>query len=381
MKVAIRLFLVLLFIGSAGWHNQALAHGEGPHGGALVDIPPYHLEFQVMTGMLHIYVIDTQKKTVPPKDITGKLLIQFPDGNKKEAPLSAMGDALMANADIKEGSPFIAIATVQIQGKTYTGRFSYKGSKATEEKKSSAAPKTSYQVITVPNGGTVRGQVLFSGTLPHLDPLPVNKDQQVCGKDGKVPNEALKVGPNKGVEGTIVYLEGITKGKAPALQQMNLVLDQKNCLYVPRIQAGVLGGTIALKNSDPILHTIHATKGGLHVGKDVMSVATPAGLKEGLKQPLNETGLIGAMCHAGHDWMAAFVYVFNHPYFAVTDVNGSFEITGVPPGIYQLKAWHEGWKFPAREAGLPPRSKPVVLEQKVSVTKSGISNVKFELKS
>lgn len=130
MKKISLFILALLLMASAVWVKQAYAHGEGPHGGKLVDIAPYHLEFQVMTGMLHIYVIDAQKKAMPPKDITGKLLIQFPDGNKKEVNLSAMGEALMASADVKEESPFVVIATVQIQGKTYTGRFSHQGSKA-----------------------------------------------------------------------------------------------------------------------------------------------------------------------------------------------------------------------------------------------------------
>lgn len=128
MKKISKLFLVILMI-TLSWKNQVYAHGAGPHGGSMVHVSPYELEFQVMTGMLNIYVIDAQEKVVPSKDITGKILIQFPDGNKKEVSLSVMGEAIMASADIKEGSPFVAIATLQIQGKPYTGRFSYQGTK------------------------------------------------------------------------------------------------------------------------------------------------------------------------------------------------------------------------------------------------------------
>ncbi len=46
-------------------------------------------------------------------------------------------------------------------------------------------------------------------------------------------------------------------------------------------------------------------------------------------------------CDAGHTWMSAYIWVSKHPYYAVTDKSGKFEIADVPPGTYKLKAWHE----------------------------------------
>ena len=133
MKIVRIIFMGLLLAASIGFVTSVFAHGMGPHGGQMVDIAPYHAEFQVMPGMIHIYVIDKDKKALPVEGkITGKLLVQMPDGAKKDVALSSMGEALMGTLETKEGDPFVAIATLEMDGKSFVARYSH-GSTAVQQ--------------------------------------------------------------------------------------------------------------------------------------------------------------------------------------------------------------------------------------------------------
>ncbi len=72
-----------------------------------------------------------------------------------------------------------------------------------------AAP--AYEVSPVPDGGSLTGSVKFAGAPPRLDPLPVRKNQDICGQS--VPNEALILGLDSGVRGSVVLIEGVPRGK------------------------------------------------------------------------------------------------------------------------------------------------------------------------
>lgn len=73
-----------------------------------------------------------------------------------------------------------------------------------------------YETISVVNGGTITGTVKWSGPLPHLASLPINKDPKICDPNSEKTRdlERLVVGPNEGVANTVVYLKDITRGKA-----------------------------------------------------------------------------------------------------------------------------------------------------------------------
>lgn len=137
MKIVKAQLLVLALCAVLGFAGRAEAHGTGPHGGQLVDIAPYHLEFQVVSGMLHLYVIDKDQKTVVVEGkATGSLIIQMSDGTKKTVDLDVNGDNLMAIADVKPEAPFTAIATMQMDGKTYTARYAHVYAEAQNEHES-----------------------------------------------------------------------------------------------------------------------------------------------------------------------------------------------------------------------------------------------------
>lgn len=98
-------------------------------------------------------------------------------------------------------------------------------------------------------------------------------------------------------------------------------------------------------------------------------------------------GLVHLRCNGGHVWMNAEMMVVTHPYYAVTDESGQFEFTDVPPGTYQVVAWHEGWELPGREQAYdvlterkierPLFSDPRTWEKSVSVSPNQPSTVNF----
>jgi hypothetical protein len=143
------------------------------------------------------------------------------------------------------------------------------------------------------------------------------------------------VSDNGGVKNAVLMIEKIEKGKK--IPRKKSSLDNKDCLFNPHVQAMAKGNYLVIMNSDPILHNSHAY---LNKTKTLFNLAMPfQGQK--IKKKMRKPGIINVACDAGHTWMSAYVIVVAHPYFAVTDENGAFEIPDIPPGKYQLKAWHE----------------------------------------
>ena len=193
-----------------------------------------------------------------------------------------------------------------------------------------ASPSMGYEEIAVSNGGTITGFVKISGKTPNLPPLQITKFKDVCQN---VPNESLVVGPGLGVRYAVVTLEGIAKGRPLEREAMH-ELDNNKCRFVPRVLAASVGQFLVLKNTDPILHTAHAyfrDQPHFNVGLYPGRVS---------RKPLISAGLVKILCEV-HPWMSAYIVVTEHPYNAVTDVYGDYEIRDVPAGVYQLKVWHE----------------------------------------
>lgn len=231
--------------------------------------------------------------------------------------------------------------------------------------------ENSYQVVNVTTVGSIEGRVTFEGEVSKPPMLPVSKDTQVCGK--VVTPEQLIIGSESGVANAVIFLEDIRRGREPA--ESEILLDQKACVYKPHVQATTIGSTLVLKNSDPVLHSVHGTYGGIHGGATAINVATPKNAT--IRKKLSKPGLIGFMCHVGHDWMGAYLFIFAHPYFAVTESDGRFQLKDVPAGTYTLKVWHEGWKIAHRSAEMIHFEDPKALTQKIEVTADQVTKVDF----
>src|SRR6266498_1859478 len=106
-----------------------------------------------------------------------------------------------------------------------------------------AAP--AYDVVDVPDGGAVPRRVIFAGTIPDLPPLVLSKDREVCGA-AAFPQTLRVAAGNRGVENTVVALEGINRGKAPPANKPTL--DNHDCMLIPRVQAVMVGTELVIHN-------------------------------------------------------------------------------------------------------------------------------------
>jgi plastocyanin len=211
--------------------------------------------------------------------------------------------------------------------------------------------------------GTVSGLVHLGGPPPKLPPHAVNKDAATCGQDA--PNESVVLGKGGCLQNVVVFVRDAHFDGKPA-PVPGAALDQKRCRYAPHVQALTVGTPLSLMNNDAILHNVHANASDM----TVFNVAMPI---KGQKVPIpmRKPGLMKLQCDAGHSWMNGWIYVFDHPYFAVTDANGSFTIKDVPPGDHVLELWHE----PADGSGAGVRTTATV-----KVTDGGTAHVELSMK-
>jgi hypothetical protein len=179
--------------------------------------------------------------------------------------------------------------------------------------------------------GSVSGTVSVAGAYQRPKPLPVFKNRSFCGT--AVPNETLLIGTDGGLRNAVVLLR-LLDGKAPT-QPSAVILDNKHCAFAPHVQVATVGSELLLKNSDPILHTVHARMGQ----ETLFNVGLPT-WRQVTKQ-LDRAGIVRIDCDVLHTWMSAAIVVADTPYFAVTDEHGRFAVDGLPLGAYEMEVWHE----------------------------------------
>jgi hypothetical protein len=247
-----------------------------------------------------------------------------------------------------------------------------------------SAAQMPYQVVAVEDGGTIRGTVKWQGSLPHLVPSEINKDAQICDPSGEKHRdlERLVVAPGGGVANTVVFLRNITHGKSMDLPVQRRFLNQKNCRYEPHILLVPAQATLTVKSSDPLLHTVHMS------GSADYNLPFTAEGQE-ITRPMTRAGVVSLRCNAGHVWMNGEMIVASHPYYAVTDSDGNFSLTDVPPGQYEIVAWHEGWRVVGESAlydiatqarvKRPVFSDPLIWSKSVTVSPRATAEIDFTL--
>ncbi len=184
-----------------------------------------------------------------------------------------------------------------------------------------------------PSTGVIRGKVSFLGPAPARNALVVDVNTEVCAAHGATMGEDLLVSPDQGLANAVVFLAGITERKP---LRRSGQLDQRGCVFVPHMQAMTLGSELVIGNDDPVVHNVHGRVGG----DTVFNLGMPIkGLH--IKRKLKVPGVTALSCDSGHTWMQAYIVVVPHSYHSTSDAGGQFTISGVSPGSYTLRAWHE----------------------------------------
>ena len=196
---------------------------------------------------------------------------------------------------------------------------------------------------------TISGTVKFDGKAPRRRPIDMGAEKycKECYKDGgPALTERIMVGEGGALQNVYVTIKRGLRGWKFPKPTTEALLDQVKCAYVPHVLAVRVGQTIKIRNSDPIMHNVHATP---YKGQsDTFNMAqTQKGQVD--KQVIKRAGMYAVKCDV-HGWMSSFIGVSKHPFSVVTGADGKFTLSKVPAGEYTIEAWHE--KFGTQTAKL-----------------------------
>ena len=193
-------------------------------------------------------------------------------------------------------------------------------------------------ISTSVSAGTVTGKINFKGTKPAPSKITMNADPRCIklhsGKD--VFSEQVAVNPNNTLQYVFVYVKKGLEGKKFPTPAEKRTIDQKGCMYNPHMFGVMVNQPIEITNSDPTMHNIHA----LPKNSKQFNIAQP---KQGMKmtQKFDKAEVMVKVKCEVHNWMASYIGVLDHPFYAVSDNQGNFTIKDLPAGTYELEAWHE----------------------------------------
>jgi plastocyanin len=182
------------------------------------------------------------------------------------------------------------------------------------------------------SAATIKGNVRYAGTRVERKTFPVTIDQYLCGKEKEAGD--LLVSSTNGIRNVVVSLDGVPAGsKAPA-NPAPAKMDQKQCVFVPRVVVVPAGGTVEFLNSDRLLHNVCG--GGKENPPFNRAQPHARTIAIGFKNP----EVLRVDCDL-HSWMRGWVVVAEHPFYNITNEEGEFVFENVPPGKYKLQVWHE----------------------------------------
>ena len=199
---------------------------------------------------------------------------------------------------------------------------------ATEAPEAAAAP------APAGSGGSISGTVTYANGDPDVE-IAMDADPY-CETAHSEPVSTQKVVVADGnLANVFVYVKEGLSGSFPAPSESKL-LDQSGCQYVPHVSAVQVGQTMVIRNSDETLHNVHA----LPSANAEFNNGQPFQGME-LEHAFDSVEVMVPLKCDVHPWMASYIAVLDHPFYAVSGADGGFSISGLPPGDYVLEAWHE----------------------------------------
>ena len=145
---------------------------------------------------------------------------------------------------------------------------------------------------------------------------------------------------------SVVYLESAPRGAFEQTEAGRAVLDQRNETFVPHLLAITTGTTVDFPNSDRIYHNVFSLSKAARFDLGRYAVGKSKAVR------FDRPGIVRVFCDI-HSHMNAFILVFSHPFFAVSDTDGRYQIDNVPPGRYNVIAWNEGVASDPRPVDVP----------------------------
>jgi plastocyanin len=178
--------------------------------------------------------------------------------------------------------------------------------------------------LTAARPGVIRGRVELRRTA-----APVERRPGVSDLGTAAPRDASDL------LRSVVYLESAPRGAFETSEGGHAVMDQRNETFVPHVLAITTGTTVDFPNSDKFYHNVFSLSKikTFDLGRYAAGHSRPV--------RFDRAGIVRVFCDI-HSHMNAFILVFSHPFFAMTDAEGRYRIDDVPPGTYGVIAWNEG---------------------------------------
>lgn len=202
-------------------------------------------------------------------------------------------------------------------------------------------------IVAAARSGAIRGHVELKRVAPTVERRPTVSELG-SPESRDIPDRSRSV----------VYLEAAPRGAFEEREPGHAVMDQRNETFVPHVLAITVGTTVDFPNSDRIYHNVFSLSkpGRFDLGRYARGGSRSV--------RFDRPGIVRVFCDI-HSHMNAFILVFSHPFFAMTDANGAYRIENVPPGGYNVVAWNEG-------ASSDPKP--------VTVADGGVSEIDFSLR-
>jgi Polysaccharide lyase family 4, domain II len=200
-----------------------------------------------------------------------------------------------------------------------------------------AQPAPSFFKVNPATATSLTGTIRFTGKRPIAKKIDMSEDPAcVEARHGKAYDESLVIDRKGSVANAFIYVKTGLEGKTFEVPTSPVTIDQSGCWFRPRVLGIQTSQTLQVINSDPVTHNIHPMA---EVNREWNHSQGPG------DAPLNRRFvkpevMIRVKCNI-HSWMHAFIGVLNHPYFAVSKDDGTFEIKNLPPGTYTIAVWQE----------------------------------------
>ena len=205
-------------------------------------------------------------------------------------------------------------------------------------------PAGAYEEMVIEKPASIVGVVKFSGTIPppqrYRVTMGANPEycRTIADAEGNIVTPQARVSASQGLADVVVFLQEVEKGKAVPKGGPRVTVDQ--CRFGPRVMTGTIGQLLGVMMRDTIVHQI---RGWEMVGKSRIPSFFSSGLNPGAEQTfplqIKRSSILQLSCDQ-HRFMEGWVLITANPYATVTNEQGRFELTDIPPGTHTIGAWH-----------------------------------------
>jgi plastocyanin len=212
----------------------------------------------------------------------------------------------------------------------------------------SAKPTQQATPLDMSTVGTISGVIRFEGTVPEQSVAQLSGWAECASQhpQGNPPAGDVVVNDRR-VQNALVYIKDGLGNRVFATPAEPVSIDQKGCLFLPRVVGVQVDQPLKFLNSDALAHNVH---GFAQTAKPWNVSLSVKGMTRAVKVDKPEA-VIEVKCDI-HPWMRAYVGAFLHPYFAVSGSDGTFILRNLPPGEYTLEAWHERFGIRSQKVSL-----------------------------